>query len=498
MPLDPMIANPAPVKINDPLDQYNNFLLASTRMSGLRKEKRDQEIRNALVEGYRQHTDAQGKTDFNALRSYVAQNGLGDVIPGMLDEEGKRSKTAAEIDETKAKTGLEQAKTATEGFTQQEKQANVAETKAKTFDQKYKTSLQFLNGVSPDPKVGGPQVAQWIAGNFNDPDIGPILLQRGLTSEAMIADLKATKGEPAAFRQFVLNTVAGLAAASKQNITTEDLGGHKRVLSTPDLSFGTPQAPTVISDQKVTVDPNSALKATRVNVNVPVGVQVATGAAKKFGEVVEEARGEEFASLDQLNSKAPRELAEIDRTLGILNSGKVITGWGAEARTNLLAMAKTLNIKVDNPTLINTQMLRQQIANSLFNRMGAFKAQGLNLTPMSNLDLDKLEKTGPQIADDPEALKRMFLNYRESITTNIERYNELKTKFGNSPYTGETMNKVYQPGAPTQAPKAPIAPPPKAIAKLIANPGTAAAFEKTFNLPPGTAKHYIDQAKGKR
>jgi hypothetical protein len=444
MPLDPIIANPAKFDSGDRLADFNNYLLASSRMSEAAKARQAEQVRNALNDAYQQFTDKDGKVNVNALVYHLSQNHLGTAIPGVRDEEQKLLKGASEIDKTKAETGKVGAETTKLG-------AETGKVNAEAFKQAWENHQKELTGISTDPKVGHQQLVDWTLRAFKDPILGPAMLAHGDTPEKAVAQLEASlKSMP--YDQFLLTNQIGAEKASENHITTEDLGDTSRVTSTK--VYGTPHQ-TTLSNSKIHESPDAKYKGTHVNVQVPVSTQVMTSAGKKFGEVVEEEQGKEFASLDHLNSQAPAELANVDQTLKMLQSGNVITGFGADQQAALLSMAKAMHIPVNNEMLKNTQMLRQQIGRNLMGRIASYKAQGISLTPMSNLDLENFQRTGPQIFDDPATLIESFKNYRQTIVDGVNRYNQLKNTKMTSPVVGETVKKVYQPQPAAAIPPAP-------------------------------------------
>jgi hypothetical protein len=350
------------IDFGDPMADYNNYLLASTRMTGLRKEKREQDEVNALRGFYREATGADGKTNFDDLRARVAKGGYGNVIPGLLKDEGERAETAAKTQRELAGVGHLNAQT--------------QETAAKAFEQAMTNARTRMANFSHDPKVGVPQMTNWLKEQFADPTIGPVLRARGATPESMVAEMNETlKKVP--FEQYLLQQGIGMKDASEQNVTSMDYGDRKELVATNKHGLGGAVTPTTISSQRMGIDPGAVAKARASAPNISVNVQnIAAKGDTAYTQEANKILAGDDAKLREAADSAPDLIRGADEALKILKGGKVITGFGAGPR---LTGEKVLNAlsggRLGNAELIrNTEIVGSKLANTT---LAHIKASGL-------------------------------------------------------------------------------------------------------------------------
>lgn len=430
MPLDPMIANPATIKLDDPLEGYTNYLRAAQYQNEANKARREENVRNALSEAYRLNTDDKGVTNFGGVRAHLAKNGLGEAITTSLEDEGKRAKIAAETDKYRADADSSRAEATKRGV--------------EAFKAAFDNSKSLLDGINPDPKIGAAQYAEYINGQFNDPVIGPMLSQRGMTRESALAQLNAAV-QSGQFPDFLMRNRVGLETATKQHYEQMDLGGHKVVQAMPEHSLGTPAARTV-SDQRITADPNAGARAPKVSVNV---TNIAAKGDSAYTETWNKELAQDDIALKRAADKAPDLAQRSDRIRAVLKTGKVITGFGAPAR---IQFAKALGLAgmSDKETIANTEVLISDLAK---NTLDAIKSSQLGTgNGFSNADREFLNSAvGGKIEFDQDSLTRLSDLSRRAAEQSAMKW---QTRYDEIRNTG-IQGRAYPPGSPKVPPSPP-------------------------------------------
>ena len=143
---------------------------------------------------------------------------------------------------------------------------------------------------------------------------------------------------------------------------------------------------------------------------------------KKYGEQFAGKVAEADVALRDAADKAPSIAENSNRILGILNSGQVFTGTGANVK---LQLAKSLKLAGgnDSESIANTEVLVSSLADST---LGAIKSSGLGSGQgFTNTDRDFLEKAkSGQLTYDAESLKKLAeLSYRAAVAT-ADKYNK--------------------------------------------------------------------------
>lgn len=131
MPLDPSIPlQVRPVELQNPLAQYAQFSQIQNAQNqnalarfSISKAQRDQEVQNALGMSLSKNQKPDGTVDWNAVKNDVATSGYPDAIPTINSMVLGQQEKEAQIAETKAKTGKATAET---GQIQQGQKAQLA------------------------------------------------------------------------------------------------------------------------------------------------------------------------------------------------------------------------------------------------------------------------------------------------------------------------------------------------------------------------------------
>jgi hypothetical protein len=268
--------------------------------------------------------------------------------------------------------------------------------------------------------VNDPQAAaQWVMAGFNDPLLSPIMQRSGSPQEA-IARIPT---DPQGFQQWKMQNGLGIEkfmeiTAPKPNVAS--LGGRSALIETNPMAAGfnpkvdlthtappaNPASDMVLPNATGGYVPNKPLIEAKKGLAKAgaSNISVSTADNKYAGKFAEGIASDDLAVRDAA-SKAPALADRSAAILNLLDSGKVITGTGADYR---LALGKAMNLVgvTDSETVANTELLSTQLAK---NTLDAIKASGLGAgSGFSNADRDFLEKAvGGQITLEKETLKRL-------------------------------------------------------------------------------------------
>lgn len=156
-----------------------------------------------------------------------------------------------------------------------------------------------------------------------------------------------------------------------------------------------------------------------------------------YGKTVGEQLGKKDVDLREAAVKTPELADRSNRILEILDSGKVITGAGADFR---LAFAKAAKLAgYDDPTVANTETLAADLANQT---LGAVRASGLGAgNGFSNTDRTFVEKAaGGTINLDSETLRRLATIAHRVSELSAEQWNKRAPRIPKSAVEGTGMD----------------------------------------------------------
>lgn len=220
-----------------------------------------------------------------------------------------------------------------------------------------------------------------------------------------------------------------------------------------------------------------------------VQVNVSTGTEKKYGERFGSIVAESDAAKLAAAESAPQVAATSDRVLDILESGKVITGTGADFR---LQLAKALNLagNTDAERIRNTELLGSSLADTT---LGAIKTSNLG-TGQGFTDRDRqfLEKAkAGQITFDAGSLKELARLSRLAAEKSVESWNKRVQKMPSSALegTGISTDPIVLPKRKEQKTSIPAA----AIQALQTGQGTPEQFDAIFGA--GSASKILGKGK---
>lgn len=221
-------------------------------------------------------------------------------------------------------------------------------------------------------------------------------------------------------QETVLKLMMDADKALERHFVTQNLGGASQVVSMPKYGQGVAQ-----------VVPGSYAEDVPLPANVQAQkLQQSAASAPRFNLSTEKKYGEQFAGLvaksdvDLRNTamSAPEVAATADRIIDLIDTGKVITGAGANYR---LQLAKALNLAggTDSEKIANTEML---ISSQARVTMGAIKTSNLGAGQgFTNADRDFLEKAeAGQITYDAKSIRRLAELSRRVAEASAEKWNK--------------------------------------------------------------------------
>lgn len=177
--------------------------------------------------------------------------------------------------------------------------------------------------------------------------------------------------------------------------------------------FGTSNITQLTPEQRKQVDDVARQRGLERPASAVVNVGVSTG--RKFGEAFAGKVADADAAKLEAAQKVPTTLKTIQSTRQILDSGKVITGFGANQILDVAKLGQQLGVTGSNTNevIANTEML---FANRAQATLDSIRASGLGTGQgFSNADRDFLEKARlGNIKFTPQALRRQ-LQIEENI-----------------------------------------------------------------------------------
>ena len=476
MPLDPLLANPATIKMADPMEQYGNFLKNSYLQDQIAEAKQKRDDDTADNELYKRNYDPVKGLDKNAFLADAAKSGRGKNIPKYQEAWLKQDKLKAETD--------------AQGATAMKNKAQAGLFGSQELEHTIKNLNTALSGIDvADPAKGLPQYLAHIDQFAENPVVTKMYTDMGMTKDQWKNQARAEAYQAAAsgqFPQLVLAHQDGLKTSMKQDIshmTALGPDGKQQALFATN-EYGTPSTTQVPGSLQ-----NYIPKVPTTTVNV--------GAAKtesEYGKAIGKGVAETDLRLRASASAAPKAVGDIDSMLSTLDKGDVITGAGGEIQTGIMRVLNSSGFNVDNAKLEDTQVMTKQLSQHVLDRLTEMKNSGLPISRATNMELEQLKNSSPSILQEPATIRRLLLLERKMLQEQSDAWKSRLRDIRNDPNAkidpslrAVSVEKdpapIYDYGV-TQA----------AVDYLMKNrdPKHQALFEKQFHLEPGAAKRYLD------
>ena len=455
MPIDPNIANPKMFQMPDPMDSMGKVLtnaLMVEKMRGLGDERASTNAMNK----YYQQAYSNGKFDPADYERRVALGGYGSTLPAW-------AKGQAEIDEIKSKSA--------KGY------ADAAKTKVDTVKTELDNFKSVVAQLAGTPNVSPEQMYSVLGAGFNNPVIGDWYAQMKITPEVMKQgiDHAAKSGRVSDVARLLM---LGDKALEQQYHVIQEEGKQSLVGSN---KYGTPNAAVA-----ATYGPKPEGQGTRVTVNMP-----GEKAVNKFGEKLAEIRAQRLGDLEAAADQARGKIPEINRVLGIIDSGKVILGAGSPLLLDMARVAKAMGMPIEDESMVNTEDVTRFFARNTLGNIATFKQQGVALTPMSDSDRRLIEMASVQGTNDPATIKRLLMLQRKVEEDIITKYETMARQYTENDATAPVMSALGGSTVPGVTYTKPTA---KHIEALKKNRGMAAQFNEKFG--PGAAERILGGGGG--
>lgn len=406
----------APIQFANPVEQYQNLLKAQYLSSEIDKANRIEDEAKGTADAYKNalavSKNPDGTLDRSKFRAAAKQhlilNNRGQLVPAFDENNAKVDKIEAETEGVKA----------TEEKTKMESLQKTLEAMAEQYDK---------NVSKTDPHLGQQQAYALEKGFASDPALAWFNARHNITPEQYferrMAEQQPAGQNPQAWLDHVThqsNSAKNAADILAQKLQVVDGGDHNDLYQTNqqgklELAKTTPK--------------KMADHSTRVTVNA--NQYAASALAKQLGEDT----GKAYTALDETARAAPESVADTDRIIGMIASGKVIMGALSDAKLEALRHAKALAGKLspeDEELLNNSQEVKKYLTSKLLANIAALNKAGLGAR--TNLVLTKLEQDSAANGTmEPMAALKILLNQRKAVQDSIPRLNEMRKGLANSP-----------------------------------------------------------------
>lgn len=459
----------APIKFDDKLEQYSNFLKDQYLQSEIAKSKREEDDSTAFnnagkVTGA---VNADGSFNTGVMGNALAQGGQAKQLPGFLKGQSDIAKSNAEAGASTSKAAKDDADTL------HQKMQNYADA--------------FANMPRNDPHAGQAVYYSKLLAMSRDPQI--VKLHGSASPEDFIKsglqDSFQAGQSPQAWQAFADKQVFGAQKAADLLKEVKVLPIKRGDKTTVVMTNPTDANPSLNELGTYSVLP---AKGQTININNLPGPAAETSFAKAQGT----SQSDALTALSGIATSAPQGIAKIDQALDIIKGGNFITGIGADKKLAYYKFLKAGGLTTDkqNQMIDNTEQLNKYLAGNTLDQTAAFNKAGLGART-SVQELKMLSDATARSGMEPEAMSTVLLKQRKDLQDAIPRFNERRGEFSqagvspalkalashdialapDSPYEKEVNPKTGQPyDDPTSA----------NIARLKAHPEEAAIFASHY------------------
>jgi hypothetical protein len=386
------------IELQNPLDAYTrvNQLQQAQQQNQLNALKmqeyqRESATTNALNQAYQAAYDpSTGAYDMGKLRGAVIGAGAGAKLPGI--EEGMSKLRTQQFAQSKAETEL--------------------------ADAKLKQARSFLDTINPADPNAPQQYIAWHEANHRDPVLGPLLASRGVTADqARGRIMQAIQQGPQAFAQLVTQSKLGtekFIELNKPLTQVIDQSGQRQVVQIPGLG-GAPTTVGTYADVPLPPDVAAQKVATALAGRPQVTVKLPEQEKEERG-----ARGKllvkQYESVSETARLAGRTLPALETQERILDSG-FKTGFGTEAQKAGASVLAALGVPEAGKFATDAQTFLAATQQAVLQKQLEQKG-----TQTKN-DADRIEQTGAQLGNTPDANKFIVTAAKTQLKRDIEQRN---------------------------------------------------------------------------
>lgn len=515
MPLDPMIANPATIKIANPLETYGDFLKNAYLQSEIKKANIAANQNALLNKAWQQPgaIDQDGNANWGIPVNYLAANGGGAALPQLAMDRYTANAKQQEAAKNQAEA--------------QNFQATTAKSKAETIGKLIDNMHQDLSKISPNPQSGFGQYVDVAKNYYTHPEVSEYLKASGMTPlQAFQQDIDQAKqaviegrwpdhiaqmqmgikdaaqmhenqyidvntggahnivaapkyGTPGAQSVGQLQTTLNPAERLEKNkiqYTQLHNGATTSLLGLPEYAGG--PAPTVVTSTQMQLTPEQRAQLD------PAVASAKAGAVSLTNDVTKDFMNQHTAALNLVPT-----VKHIDDALGLIVPGKALTGAGQTYRLDMRRVADLFGL---DPTVADTQVLNKKLNEFVLDQLQHGVSSGRTTNMITKLVQDS-NATGQM---DPNAIREVLLSKRKDLQAQMQRHNDLTNQLLNS-NIGEAMHGLGMrplPSIPEYGPNASKGTNGRPISSasaidLMMNPQHAAEFDQAFGA--GSAQQIL-------